>query len=302
MEGSPASRHAMMAESVAVRDLRPLSERMLSPLRRCPECLQTSFRDVDGELVCMNCGLVLSENHLQERGNDGFEQDTHSATQSLEFHEGKGRPLRLKQLYELYANNIVGDQGRVNMPARANKLLQACADKDRFTELVHPALEYGSYLLERLGYRSGEPKPCVRVPLNLLKHRGSARAANSSGQESGLGYVVGEDLGVKIRSFYKRLLSDLEALGYIANNGQKFSPFSIESEVVVENLLMALLLKEKIFTGDDRRVQTALGFKCKTRMVEGKRVEEWVSDPAAPRLECFDPKLMAQYAKIAGII
>jgi len=278
-----------MAETLApVRDLRPLSERMLRPLRRCPDCLGTEFREVDDEEVCVKCGLVLAVNHVQERGNDGFEQETHSAAPPLEFLGGNGRPLSEGEYEELMRRKIIGEDGDWNLAARVPNLMRAAAPNDWFTELIRPSLQYASEKLEELGLYDGSGDAVCR---RRKRKASSPILFGNSMNESHLGQVAGGAVGMLIRRFYRHLAQDLSALGYAFTNGRKsLGLVSLQHQVITENAIGFWLLSLAA-NGDDRLLRRALGFiRVKDR--------HWKFRKDAPRLALFNPDL----ARLVGAV
>jgi len=212
-----------MAESVALRDPRPLSERMLRPLRRCPDCLGTVFREVDDEEVCVKCGLVLAVNHVQERGNDGYEEETHSAAPPWMF-SGLGRPPTSKDFMQMMKNNIIGASGLRDLDLRLPILKQAGSSTEPVDELAHEALEHASRKLDELGWK----------------------LRNEIGDESQSSDIVGGSVATFIRLFYSRL-----------RWLRRFVSF--KHQVVAETAIGLWL----IHSGDERRIRYALGYRKK---------------------------------------
>mgnify|MGYP001070811037 CR=1 FL=1 len=194
--------------------------------RVCPECLNRSFfEDPESrELCCSLCGLVLRDGLLPDRGNDGYEQETHSATNSLHFDGALGTDMDQRTMYLLMAKNQVGSYGCEGLGFRYGELRKILGKTKKSSDL-HTAQEYASRLLEKCG----------------LKHTPS-----SPNQESRFSHIIGNDLGRVIRRFYRKMMADLAQLGYLPL-------VTIHHQEIVQNLLAALLAREAILNNDLRR-------------------------------------------------
>jgi len=194
--------------------------------RVCPECLNRSFfEDPESqELCCSRCGLVLVQNQLPDRGNDGYEQETHSATNSLHFDGALGTDMNRRTLLTLMAKNHVGTKGREDLGIRYCELQRILGNSKKTSEqAIHTAQEYASKLLERCG----------------LKY-----TAESPGQESRFSHIIGDDLGKAIKKLYAKMNRDLV---------DWLPLMTIRHQETVENLLALMLGREAHLTGDKRR-------------------------------------------------
>jgi len=195
--------------------------------RVCPECLNRSFfEDPESqELCCNRCGLVLAQNQLPDRDNDGYEQETHSATNTLHFDGALGTDMDRRTTYMLMARKQIGTRGREDLGVRYTQLRAILGDKNDGERMLHSAQEYASKLLEKCGLKYTPVSP---------------------DQESRLSHIYGNDLGRLIRKFYGKLISDLSHLGYL--------PFvTIKHSEIVENMLALMLVREAILNNDRRR-------------------------------------------------
>jgi len=123
------------------------------------------------------------------------------------------------------ARKQIGTRGREDLGIRYIQLRAILGDKNDGEGMIHSAQEYASKLLEKCG----------------LKH-----TPVSPNQESRYSHLIGNDLGGAINKFYRRMIQDLEALGYL--------PFlMVQHRVIVENLLALLMAREAGLNGDKRR-------------------------------------------------
>jgi len=193
-----------------------------------------------GELVCKGCGLVLREELLPDRGNDGYEQETHSATNSLHFDGALGTDMDRRGMLSLMARNHVGNLGSENLGLRYLELRKILGNdgKKAGEQAVHTAQEYASKLLEKCGLKYTPVSP---------------------NQESRFSHIIGDDLGRAINKFYRKMSKDLAQLGYLPL-------LTIQHGKIVENLLVVLLAREANLNNDKRRYRRVVPLLTKANL------------------------------------
>jgi len=125
-------------------------------LKKCSEC-GGSLKKIDGEVICINCGLVLDEEVVFGEVFGRFEQQGGPAPVTrIAPGKGLGGTLRDRGLYV-----VIGKaNGYKDLPIRATQIRNITKFKDPPT-LQH-LLEKGIALLTEYGYRTeagGETKP-----------------------------------------------------------------------------------------------------------------------------------------------
>ena len=127
--------------------------------------------------------------------------------------------------YSLMARKQIGTRGLEDLGIRYAQLRMVLGGKKDGERMIHSAQEYASKLLEKCGLKYTPVSP---------------------NQESCYSHLIGNDLGGAINKFYRRMIRDLEALGYLRL-------VTIQHRVIVENLLTLLLAREAALNGDKRR-------------------------------------------------
>ena len=127
---------------------RKKSHRTVGSSERCPECGGTPV-DVDGELVCSNCGLVLDElNMIHRLPMD----ETYAPTCDLAFGRSLGSTLQGRALHKVLAMAPAGKKD-LGLRARHIRIIESKVEPSYIRRL----LEYGSKLFKQLGLDEDTP-------------------------------------------------------------------------------------------------------------------------------------------------
>jgi hypothetical protein len=120
--------------------------------KTCPECGSIDLREIDGQIICMNCAIEHNNGgQLKHFANDYFETDYSLGTQgkpatNLAFGRGNGDTLRRKDTFSVLAKGV-GGKKNLGLRSRQIRIFQTSNEHPT----IHSMLEIGSDLCEEFG-------------------------------------------------------------------------------------------------------------------------------------------------------